>query len=746
MRDLIIKIGSLTTFLILIFIFSILSPEIYAQISKTYKLEPDYRNRINVPVFDKSLMPLSEVTTGNGTWTELNPKVPRVDYNAVDFYSAQEGIFVGDKGVIILTYDGGRTFHLANSGTIQKLTDVKFINRKNIISCGIDGTILFSSDGGKTWHSNVASNNDLNAIAVTENDIIFIVGDNGTILKSIDYGNHWINLQPPQHSFHNYAVYFWNALEGIVSTDGGKILKTNNGGEEWHTKQAGDNYRLYTIAVADSHHVVAGGEYLKFVYSADRGETWQQTSLGVGNSIKKIAFFNENTGIAVGPGNAYLMTTNKGFSWQIISKPFFAESSIAFLDTNSCIAIGEKLKIFKSTDMGISWNKLILNTNIKNIAYVDSLKGFFISQDFDGGLFNTNNGGISWHRNNNFPYLSVAGPLSAIEHYQNKIYVGGYNSNIILSSDYGNTWHKANIYNFSDTLNTYVNKFLFISGELGYAFTSKGYVLITEDGGENWNVVSSFNHVINNLYMLDSLHGYLCSNNLFYTEDGGYTWQTHNCINTASGYFDIKYLTYEKRLIITSDSIYITHDAGFSWRSIHKASGQIYSLDDSLIFVIGRESVVSYDGGINWTKILTSITEGETLTASVINISQIVLAGSTGLILKYTQPQLSSIGEVHNQDLKNYNQISLYPNPTNNQTNILINIIRDSEIIIGIYDIIGGEIHRLNLGYLYAGNHRFSLNFNDLKQPIAAGVYIIGFIDNYDSKRNYLSKKIIYLK
>lgn len=360
-------------------------------------------------------------------------------------------------------------------------------------------------------------------------------------------------------------------------------------------------------------------------------------------------------------------------------------------------------------------------------------------------MFKTNNGGNSWHRNNSFPYFILAGPLSAIYNYSNKIYVGGYNSNIIISSDEGNTWHKANITNLTDTFNTYINKFLFINEVRGFAYTSKGYVLLTEDGGENWVVISSFSSVINNIYMLDSLHGYICSNNLFFTEDGGYNWKIVNYINTSSGYFDIKYLTYEKRFIVTSDSIYISLNAGSSWENIHNASGQIYNLGDSLIFIIGRESSVSNNGGNSWKKIEYLLNEGE-LTAATINNFQIIIAGSMGFIVKYSHPKLTYVEVEPNQDENIVNQISIYPNPTNNQANILFNIIRDSEITIGIYNILGREIYNLNLGLLDIGSYKISLNFNDLKQHIASGVYIVKLIDKQGFSKNYLSKKIIYLK
>ncbi len=66
----------------------------------------------------------------------------------------------------------------------------------------------------------------------------WVVGSNGTILKTTNGGNWW-SVQQSNLSVELDSVYFIDSLNGWVCGPDGNILKTTNGGENWIQKPSG---------------------------------------------------------------------------------------------------------------------------------------------------------------------------------------------------------------------------------------------------------------------------------------------------------------------------------------------------------------------------------------------------------------------------------------------------------------------------------------------------------------------------
>ncbi|MCH8330896.1 MAG: hypothetical protein IH946_05880, partial [Bacteroidetes bacterium] len=81
---------------------------------------------------------------------------------------------------------------------------------------------------------NSGSTENLNSIAYFKpyEYIIYVVGNNGTILKSIDYGDSWL----PQNSGTTkdlYSIHIINGKFGFISGSDGITLWTLDGGATW---------------------------------------------------------------------------------------------------------------------------------------------------------------------------------------------------------------------------------------------------------------------------------------------------------------------------------------------------------------------------------------------------------------------------------------------------------------------------------------------------------------------------------
>lgn len=87
-----------------------------------------------------------------GVWTELNPKVPRVDYIGVDFINPETGWAVGLYGAVIKTTNAGQSWRTIATPTGEILLKVHSYNGQVVLAVGHNGTILRSSDGGESFN------------------------------------------------------------------------------------------------------------------------------------------------------------------------------------------------------------------------------------------------------------------------------------------------------------------------------------------------------------------------------------------------------------------------------------------------------------------------------------------------------------------------------------------------------------------------------------------------------------------
>jgi PKD repeat protein len=86
-------------------------------------------------------------------------------------------------------------------------------------------------------------------------------------------------------------------------------------------------------------------------------------------------------------------------------------------------------------------------------------------------------------------------------------------------------------------------------------------------------------------------------------------------------------------------------------------------------------------------------------------------------------------------DNQRLDAFKLYPNPSNDNTNLLINISDNSETNIFITDMIGKVVNHVQRGILTQGEHNFNINVSDLSK----GVYFVNV--NVDGKVS--TKKLI---
>lgn len=338
-------------FLVVLLLLFISSAVVYAQ---TDTLKPDYRNRINLPEYNQTSKSLQKINSGSGTWTELNPKVPRVDYVGVNFIDIYTGWACGANGALIKTTDGGKEWEVIETNTTTPILKVRSYNGRIVIASGYDGLILRSTNGGETFNqvnSGLGEGVDLWGLEMVNDTLGWACGAT-SLLRTTDGGASWQAINTPGYTSNYWWIEFMNESYGFIAGDG-EVLRTTDGGNSWEIIQAGDDEPLYSIDIIDSLHIAAAGyggtSYRgKNIYSNDGGYTWINGGPLTFEPVNDIKYINLDTGYVVMNNTIGFKTTNRGQQWTPANSvggdwemQFLTEQNIGY-------SVGTGLRIYKA--------------------------------------------------------------------------------------------------------------------------------------------------------------------------------------------------------------------------------------------------------------------------------------------------------------------------------------------------------------------------------------------------------------
>ena len=126
-------------------------------------------------------------TDGGSTWA-VQPNPSSILY-AVWMTDSDNGVIVGDFGLVLRTTDAGATWEEQTSGTAAWLYSLTFADDTTGWAAGNSGTIIRTTDGGITWEEqDTPTNRSLRGIAAPDRENGFAVGLSGTVLYTTTGG------------------------------------------------------------------------------------------------------------------------------------------------------------------------------------------------------------------------------------------------------------------------------------------------------------------------------------------------------------------------------------------------------------------------------------------------------------------------------------------------------------------------------------------------------------------------------
>ena len=233
----------------------------------------------------------------------------------------EQGIAVGDAGVVLQSEDGGDSWQRQPAFTQSALLDVNCGAGPQLI-VGQEG-LIFRRDGDDFTKLDSGSDQRLLAVAANGQGLAIAVGGFGTVLRSTDGGDSWETL-----------AFDW---ESILND----FLEPH----------------VYAVDVSDDGVITLAGEFALVMRSADGGDTWE-----VAHKAEASIFgmhFHGQQGFAVGQDGLLLESSDGGVSWTALEVPTSANMlDVWFSDEGKVIVAGIR-ELLVSNDGGGSWESSV---------------------------------------------------------------------------------------------------------------------------------------------------------------------------------------------------------------------------------------------------------------------------------------------------------------------------------------------------------------------------------------------------
>lgn len=243
-------------------------------------------------------------------------------------------VAVGERGIIVLSDDGGTSWRQAPVPVSVTLTAVCFADAKHGIAVGHAGVVLVTADGGETWTRRL----DGRRIAEIEIAAAQARGD-AAALKAAER----LRDDGPDKPLLDLLVF--DARRAIVVGAYGMALATGDGGQTWTSwRDRLDNPRerhLYAIRHRGQRIVIAGEQGV-VLQSLDSGAHFSRLVLPYAGSFFTLELPADKVILVAGlRGNAW-RSDDAGAHWQALTSPVPASFTASALRADGSVLLANQ--------------------------------------------------------------------------------------------------------------------------------------------------------------------------------------------------------------------------------------------------------------------------------------------------------------------------------------------------------------------------------------------------------------------
>jgi len=395
-------------------------------------------------------------------------------------------------------------------------------------------------------------------------------------------------------------------------------------------------------------------------------------------------------------------------------------------------------------------------STIASLTFLDSTLGYATSSKNSNNqtyILKTTNGGDNW-------FIIYTYVPSGVNTYFIKIQFANYNTGFVSTNDAGDFFKTTNAgINWTDyQVPVVAYDFSVINADTLLHVNNTGFgpgVYISTNGALNWQGISTTQ--VNNIYMFNKNIGFSLGNNMWKTTNGGVNW----FVIPGEGYENIKFIDSLKGWKTAGANIIsTTSNGGLNWTAqqlpnIHHAYGgtSLFIVNRDTVWMIGNEYYFGLlykttNGGINWGYQIADTSIHQTIGYFISFLNKKIgwAFSSLNLITEIHTTTggndttfYTGINNIQESINKEFVLFQNYPNPFNPVTSIKYQVLKNANIKLIIYNIIGKDIITLVNERKYSGSYEVTFDGSSL----SSGIYFYALFVNglrVDTKKAVLLK------
>jgi photosystem II stability/assembly factor-like uncharacterized protein len=250
-------------------------------------------------------------TDGGRSWTAMrSPTLTTL--TGIAFSGNNTGWAVGHEATIAHSADGGITWTKQWQGELSdSLLDVLAIDATHVIAIGAYGLFMSTQDGGTNWTRTRIIPDDfhLNRISRGPRGTLYIAGEHGTLLRSADGGVSWVAL-PTDYQGSFYGILPLDERTLVAYGLRGRVYRSDDDGASWSVIETKRTELLATATVARGIIVLAGNARTVLV-SKDRAQSFEPTDVGLTGNVAELVTLSNGDLIALGEFGAKRIEVNR---------------------------------------------------------------------------------------------------------------------------------------------------------------------------------------------------------------------------------------------------------------------------------------------------------------------------------------------------------------------------------------------------------------------------------------------------